>query len=165
MADMLPLSSLISLHEGYAEQHSAGGFLIREGPDGIELCLVSCRRRSGKSWEIAKGKMEPGETPAATAIRELQEEMGFEAEIRVVEALGMVRYAFTTPQKEVRLKAMHLFLLEASPCPESFSPAIDEGIVEVAWFPVSEARACVRHSSLRPVLRELDRRFGKRRRK
>jgi 8-oxo-dGTP pyrophosphatase MutT (NUDIX family) len=160
LADSLPFSCLISMHEGFKEQHSAGGFLVRQGENGMELCLVACRRRSGKSWEIAKGKMEAGETPAATAIRELQEEMGFEADVSVVEALGMVRYVFTTPNKEIRLKAMHLFLLKATPCPESFSPANDEGIVEVAWLPVSEARARVFHSSLRPVLRELDRRFG-----
>jgi 8-oxo-dGTP pyrophosphatase MutT (NUDIX family) len=162
LAEKLPFSCLISLQDGYAEQHSAGGFLVREGAQGMELCLVACKRRSGKSWEIAKGKMEAGETPAATAMRELKEEMGFEADMEVVEALGMVRYAFSTPQREIRLKAMHLFLLKATPCPEVFSPANAEGIVEVAWFPVSEARARVRHSSLRPILRELDRRFGKR---
>lgn len=164
LADALPFSCLISMHDGFAEQHSAGGFLVRQGEQGMELCLVACRRRSGKSWEIAKGKMEAGETPAGTAIRELQEEMGFSADIKVVEALGMVRYMFTTPKKEIRLKAMHLFLLEATPSPESFSPANDEGIVEVAWLPVSEARARVFHSSLRPVLKELDRRFGTRNR-
>ena len=160
MADRLPLSCLINLQKGFKEQHSAGGFLVRDGQQGLELCLVACKRRSGKSWEIAKGKMEEGETPAATAIRELQEEMGFEADVRVVEALGMVRYAFTIPQREVRLKAMHLFLLKAEPCPVQFSPAEGEGIVEVAWFSVREARSRVRHASLRPVLRELEQRFS-----
>ena len=160
MAEKLPFSCLINLHKGFEEQHSAGGFLVRDGQRGLELCLVACKRRSGKSWEIAKGKMEEGESPAATAMRELQEEMGFQAKLSVVEPLGMVRYAFTTPQREVRLKAMHLFLLSAEPCPEDFFPAENEGIVEVAWFPVREARARVRHASLRPVLRELERRFA-----
>ena len=86
--------------------------------------------------------------------------MGFEADVRVTESLGMVRYVFSTPKKEVRLKAMHLFLMEASPSPETFSPAEGEGIVDVRWFPVSEARRLVRHSSLRPVLKELNRRYG-----
>lgn len=160
LVDKLPVSCLINLHEGFREQHSAGGFLARRVEGRFEVCLVSCKRRSGVSWEIAKGKMEPGETPGATAVRELQEEMGFEADVRVTESLGMVRYVFSTPKREVRLKAMHLFLMEATPCPVSFSPAEGEGIVDVRWFPVGEARRLVHHSSLRPVLRELDRRFG-----
>ena len=160
LAERLPVSCLVNLQKGFREQHSAGGFLVRRTGGRIEICLVSCKRRSGVSWEIAKGKMEPGETPAATAVRELQEEMGFEADVRVTESLGMVRYVFSTPKKEVRLKAMHLFLMEASPSPETFSPAEGEGIVDVRWFPVSEARRLVRHSSLRPVLKELDRRYG-----
>ena len=160
LVERLPVSCLINLQKGFREQHSAGGFLVRRVHGRVEVCLVSCKRRSGVSWEIAKGKMEPGETPGATAVRELQEEMGFEAEVAVTESLGMVRYVFSTPKKEVRLKAMHLFLMEANPSPESFSPAEAEGIVDVRWFPVSEARRLVRHSSLRPVLKELDRRFG-----
>lgn len=160
LADELPVSCLINLQKGFQEQHSAGGFLVRHVDGKMEICLVSCKRRSGRSWEIAKGKMEPGETPGATAIRELQEEMGFTAEVRVTEALGMVRYVFSTPKREVRLKAMHLFLMEATPSPEHFEPAEDEGIVDVAWFPVREARRLVHHSSLRPILKELDRRFG-----
>jgi len=159
IAPSLPLACLVNLQPAYQEQHSAGGFLIRRSTKGLEVCLVACRRRSGKSWEIAKGKMEPGETPLLTAIRELQEEMGFEAEMRMVEPLGMVRYAFTAPHKQVRLKAMHLFLLEATPTPVEFHPAQGEGIVAVEWVGLEEARKRIRHSSLRPVIRELCRRY------
>ena len=45
------------------------------GPDGPEL-MIQVRRRSGLTWEVAKGKLEPGESPWQAAIREVQEEIG-----------------------------------------------------------------------------------------
>jgi 8-oxo-dGTP pyrophosphatase MutT (NUDIX family) len=81
-------------------EHSAGGVLVRRvdepsidttatEPAAYEIVLASRRRRDGSlAWGLAKGLVERGEDPAATAVREVREETGIEAEI--VESLGDV---------------------------------------------------------------------------
>ena len=159
MASTIPLRSAISVHDGYAEQHSAGGVLCRQRDGRYEFALVSCKRRRA-TWEVAKGKIEPGESAVEAAKRELQEEMGFEAELSVVKSLGMVRYAFTIPNGDPRLKAMHLYLFSADPEPEVFDTAIEEGIMGVEWVSPREAKRRVVHSSLRPVMAALLEEYG-----
>jgi len=154
----LPRSAVLNVHRGYAEQHSAGGILVRKGDAGFEFALVSCQRKR-RTWEVAKGKIEPGESAVEAAKRELQEEMGFVANLTVVEDLGMVRYAFTIPNGAPRLKAMHLFLFEADPEPITFNTALDEGIMGVEWVSPQEAQRRVVHSSLRPIMRMLANRY------
>ena len=44
-----------------------------------EYLLVEARRRRGE-WVLPKGHIEPGETPEAAAVREVQEEAGVRAE-------------------------------------------------------------------------------------
>jgi 8-oxo-dGTP pyrophosphatase MutT (NUDIX family) len=155
----IPIRHVLNLREGFREQVSAGGFLIRRDRGQVELALVSCTRRSGTSWEIAKGKLEVGETPREAAMRELQEEMGFEGELSISGDLGMVRYGFTTPEGEPRLKSLHVYLMDVVDPPEDFTPALKEGICEVRWVRVEEACRMVRHTSLRPLMRKLARLF------
>jgi len=148
---------VLNLRRGYAEQHSAGGFLFRDRGHGPELALVSCTRRSGTTWEIAKGKLEPGESPEQAAVREVREEMGLDATPEILRSLGVVRYGFQTPEGQPRLKSMFVYLMRLDPAPERFRPASGEGIGEVRWFPVSEACRLVQHPSLVEILAELQR--------
>jgi RNA:NAD 2'-phosphotransferase (TPT1/KptA family)/8-oxo-dGTP pyrophosphatase MutT (NUDIX family) len=158
VAKSIRRGAVLNVHKGYAEQHSAGGILIRNGVSGVEFALVECQRKR-RTWEVAKGKIEPGESAVDAAMRELQEEMGFESKLTVVEDLGMVRYAFTIPGGAPRLKAMHLFLFEAEPMPVVFNTALDEGIMGVEWVSPQEAERRVVHSSLRPIMRMLANRY------
>ncbi len=160
VAQRIPTRHVLNLRRGFREQISAGGFLLRRDRGQVEMALVSCERRSGTTWEIAKGKLEPGETPHAAAVRELQEEMGFEGRVTVSGNLGMVRYGFQTPEGEPRLKSLHVFLMDVEDPPERFVPARDEGIAEVRWFSIQEAYERVTHTSLRPLMEELRRLFG-----
>jgi len=156
-APRIGIRHVLNLKEGFREQVSAGGFLLRRDRGPVEIALVSCTRRSGKTWEIAKGKLEEGETPEQAACRELQEEMGFEGELSITGDLGVVRYGFHTPEGHPRLKSMHVYLIEAVEPPEVFSPAEGEGIGDVRWFKVEEACGVVRHTSLKPLMRQLRR--------
>ncbi len=158
-APRIGVRHVLNLKDGFREQVSAGGFLVRRDRGEVELALVSCTRRWGTTWEIAKGKLEVGETPEQAACRELQEEMGFEAPLRIGCDLGVVRYGFHTPEGEPRLKSMHVYLIEVDSPPERFCPAEDEGIGEVQWFSVQDACGVVRHTSLKPLMRQLRRMF------
>lgn len=57
----------------------AGGIIIRR--DGPGLAVLIGRRRENGEWRLPKGKIDPGETPEQTAIREIREETGIEATI------------------------------------------------------------------------------------
>lgn len=48
-------------------------------------------RRDAGAWSIPKGLNEPGESFEATALREFQEELGFEPQPRELHALGQIK--------------------------------------------------------------------------
>jgi len=152
----VPVSDVLNLQPGYAEQHSAGGFPVRRDPDGhVRVALIQVTRRSGVTWEVAKGKLEPGETPESAGVREVQEEMGIQTDLRVSKYLDCVRYGFLAPGGLPRLKSVFLYLLEPVDQIVEFAPRAEEGIDAVGWFTADEAVRAVTHSSLQPVMRKL----------
>ncbi len=147
---------VLNLRPRFAVQASAGGFVIRRGPTGKqEVALIQVRRHSGVTWEVAKGKIELGETPVDTAIREIREEMGVDVPLEVVADLGASHYGFTTPSGEPRLKVLYLFILRALSPMEAFRPMDREGIEEVAFFEPGAAVRAVTHGSLKDPIRRL----------
>jgi RNA:NAD 2'-phosphotransferase (TPT1/KptA family)/8-oxo-dGTP pyrophosphatase MutT (NUDIX family) len=164
-AQEIPTRFMLNLRPGFDVQASAGGFLVRRSRGGgLEVGLVRVRRRSGVTWEVAKGKMEIGETPAQTAIRELQEEMGIDTPLEILDDLGVSHYGFSTPSGEPRLKLLHLYILRPLQPLGEFSPAKPEGIEQVAFFDADGAVRVVSHGSLREPVRRLRRwmrSFGK----
>ncbi|MCB9678448.1 MAG: RNA 2'-phosphotransferase [Alphaproteobacteria bacterium] len=155
-AEKLPVADVLNLQDNFAEQRSAGGIPIQIGPDGTpRMALIRVTRRSGITWEIAKGKLEPGETPEGAGIREVQEEMGIDSDLKVTGYVGLIRYGFLAPGGLPRLKSVYLYLMEpVDPgAPVHFAPRAAEGIKDVQWFTPPEACRAVTHSSLRPVMR------------
>jgi 8-oxo-dGTP pyrophosphatase MutT (NUDIX family) len=59
--------------------NSYGGVLVSGG--GLVLLREPTRHNAGYVWTFAKGRPEPGETPRATALREVREETGYAARI------------------------------------------------------------------------------------
>jgi putative RNA 2'-phosphotransferase len=148
-AERVPVRHVLNLRDGFAEQSSAGGFLVDWSTGHPRIALIRVSRRGGATWEVAKGKIEAGEAPDAAAVREVREEMGLRAEVHVCSTLGTVRYGFSTPDGSPRLKTVYLYVLEAAePC-TCFDPATAEGIDDVRWFDLDEALASLAHPSLR----------------
>jgi 8-oxo-dGTP pyrophosphatase MutT (NUDIX family) len=58
----------------------AGGIVTRTVDGEREYLLVEARRNRGE-WVLPKGHIEPGETPEAAAVREVQEEAGVRAAV------------------------------------------------------------------------------------
>jgi RNA:NAD 2'-phosphotransferase (TPT1/KptA family)/ADP-ribose pyrophosphatase YjhB (NUDIX family) len=153
-AERIPVRHVLNLREGFAEQASAGGFLVDWQGGAPRVALIRVGRRGGATWEVAKGKLEPGETPAAAAAREVREEMGIGCAIRVSAEVGSIRYGFSTPDGSPRLKTIYLYVLEAEgPC--EFRPASGEGIDDVRWFALQEALDALAHPSLRSAIGRL----------
>lgn len=148
----IPIRHVLNMRPSFREQISAGGILVRHDRGAPEVALVACMRRHRLTWEIAKGKLETGESPEEAALREMREEMGFDAPMAVTHSLGVVRYGFRTPEGDPRLKTLHVFLVDAEQVPEAFHPAEREGIMEVRWLGVAEACGLVTHTSLLPLM-------------
>jgi 8-oxo-dGTP diphosphatase len=54
--------------------YAAGGVVVRDGPDGIQVLVV--HRPQYDDWSFPKGKCEPGESDEECALREVEEETG-----------------------------------------------------------------------------------------
>jgi 8-oxo-dGTP pyrophosphatase MutT (NUDIX family) len=58
----------------------AGGVVVRRVNGELEYLLVEAKHNRGM-WVLPKGHIEPGETPEAAAVREVEEEAGVRATI------------------------------------------------------------------------------------
>jgi RNA:NAD 2'-phosphotransferase (TPT1/KptA family)/8-oxo-dGTP pyrophosphatase MutT (NUDIX family) len=150
----IPLADVLNLQPQFAEQRSAGGIPVMIGEDGKpRMALIRVTRRSGATWEVAKGKLEPGEPPEWAGIREVQEEMGVSVDFDVRTLIGLIRYGFLAPGGLPRLKTVYLYLLDPrGDMGGRFKPAAGEGVRDVRWFTPEEACRVVSHSSLRPLM-------------
>ncbi len=89
-------------------------------------------------WALPKGNIDPGESAAETAVREVREETGIEG--RLVEKLGDVRYVYTRRGGVRVFKVVSFFLLRAR---RGRIGNIDETmrieVAEARWLPLAEA--------------------------
>lgn len=75
-----------------AKASAYGGILLKAG--GQILLREPSNHYDGYVWTFAKGRPEPGDTPDMTALREVREETGYQAEI--IDVLPGVFYGGTT---------------------------------------------------------------------
>jgi 8-oxo-dGTP pyrophosphatase MutT (NUDIX family) len=102
------------------------------------LAAIRPRGKPEGVWALPKGNIDPGESPAETAVREVHEETGVEG--RLVEKLGDVRYVYTRRGGERIFKVVSFFLLRAG---RGRIGEIDESmrieVAEARWLPLEDA--------------------------
>jgi 8-oxo-dGTP pyrophosphatase MutT (NUDIX family) len=126
---------------------SAGGVVYRRSDEGVEVVLAARRTRRGDlAWGLPKGLVEPDETPEQTAVREVQEETGLEAEVEA--PLGEIRYFYVWEGARIR-KAVHFFLMRATGGDVSRH---DDEMEDVRWFPLSVTLRRAAYKGEREVL-------------
>jgi 8-oxo-dGTP pyrophosphatase MutT (NUDIX family) len=118
----------------------AGGIVFRGKLRDRSVLLVTAKREP-ETWIFPKGHIEPGESAAAAALREVHEEAGVLGEL--VGPAG-APLEFQSGRELVRVE---YFLINAS----SESPATD-GRAKV-WLPFDEALARLSHENARELLR------------
>jgi len=92
-----------------ADEWSAGGVVIREREEKLEVLLI--HHSAHDTWGFPKGWVEPGERAEAAAIREVEEETGVRA--RSVTALEPTRYTLRRRGRE-RKKVVSWFLMQVA---------------------------------------------------
>lgn len=101
-----------------------------------ELVVIVPWRRGREEREVLalpKGHVDPGETPAQAATRELREEAGVEGEL--VERLGDVRYWYVRGGQRIS-KVVSFFLFAYG----GGDPADhDDEVLDARWMPLEEA--------------------------
>lgn len=102
---------------------AAGGLVQNEDKDVLMMF------RRGK-WDLPKGKMDPGETPAQSAIREVQEETGL-AEVTLDGPLVTTYHTYDDAGHHI-LKETFWFNMTA-PKAQILSPQLEEQITELVW--------------------------------
>ncbi len=155
--DSVPIEAVINAHPNFKEQISAGGipYVVENGE--YKVALIQMKRSYFNSWEIAKGKLELGETPLQAAKREIGEEMGCTFELTEPHFLGKAQFSILPKPDLPRLKSIHVFLFRANQKRMDFNVAIEEGVVNVEWFNIETAVRLVSYRSLGHIMQNLKR--------
>jgi predicted NUDIX family NTP pyrophosphohydrolase len=131
-------------------KRSAGLLLYRRGDRGLEVLLVHpggpfWRAKDLGAWSLAKGEIDPGEEPAACALREFEEETGTRLE-GVPVPLGEVRQAGGKTvvgfalEGDLDADAIRSITFELEWPPRSGRRQSYPEVDRAAWFTLEEAR-------------------------
>jgi ADP-ribose pyrophosphatase YjhB (NUDIX family) len=131
------------------DETSAGGIVLRRSAgDSVEVALIATH--GGERWALPKGLVNRGEAVEETALREVREETGLEAEI--VSALEPIEYWFWwgPPGRKVRHhKRVHYYLMRWLGGDTSLH---DAEVDDVQWFALEEAVQRLSYESERRLL-------------
>ncbi len=86
-------------------------------------------------WDLPKGKMEQGESPKETAVREIEEECGISNPI-ISKLLGVTYHSYTF-KGELTLKKNWWYALKYDG-PKELSPQSEEDITQAVWLTKKE---------------------------
>ena len=131
---------------------AAGGLVLTDSPKGPRVLMI---HRRGV-WDLPKGKLDPGETPAEAALREVAEEVGIAREaLSLVGEIPPTVHGYAWPRKNVfAVKTTHWFHMRTTAT--AFTPEAAEKIDKVKWKRWPKALKQVGFKTLRELLRTVN---------
>src|SRR5256714_9790927 len=140
-------------------EFSAGGVLVRVIRGRPMLAAIRPRGKPEGLWALPKGKIDPGERPEETAVREVREETGVEG--LLVEKLGDVKYTYTRRGGVRVFKIVSFYLLRAG---RGRIGDIEERmrieVAEARWLPLDDAPRLLAYGGEREMGQKARARFG-----
>jgi 8-oxo-dGTP pyrophosphatase MutT (NUDIX family) len=122
--------------------------LAETRPDAPVALVAHRSARGSLQWTLPKGAQEEGETVTETALREVREETGLEAEL--IGPLDTIDYWFVwAPERTRYHKFVHYFLMRFAG--GDFSQR-DHEMEDAAWFEPDEARRRMSFANERKLL-------------
>jgi 8-oxo-dGTP pyrophosphatase MutT (NUDIX family) len=138
-------------------EFSAGGVLVRTIGGRPHVAAIRPRGKTDV-WALPKGHIDPGESAAETAVREVREETGVEG--RIVEKLGDIRYVYTWDGERI-FKVVSFFLLRAG---RGRLGEIEEAmrieVAEARWLPLEDAPRLLSYGGEREMAAKALERLG-----
>ena len=140
-------------------EFSAGGVLVKVIRGRPMLAAIRPRGKPEGLWALPKGKIDPGERPEETALREVREETGVEGAL--VEKLGDVRYTYTRRGGERVFKVVSFFLLRAGRGRiGEIDDAMKVEVAEARWLPLDDAPRLLAYGGEREMAKKARDRLG-----
>lgn len=143
-------------------EFSAGGVLVRSLRGRPHVAAIRPHGKKGV-WALPKGKLDPGESAAEAAVREVREETGVSGS--VVEKLGDVRYVYVASWEGAKgeriFKVVSFFLLTAGRGRiGNIDDAMRIEVDEARWLPLDEAPRLLTHKGEREMVVKAIERLG-----
>ena len=122
---------------GVRREFSAGVVLVRRMHGRWWFAAVRPQGKPEGTWALPKGLVDPGESPAETAVREGYEETGVAG--RLDAKLGDVRYVYTWKGERV-FKVVSFFLAYARRGRiGDLPPGMEIEVADARWLPLVDA--------------------------
>jgi 8-oxo-dGTP pyrophosphatase MutT (NUDIX family) len=140
-------------------EFSAGGVLVRTVRGRAMVAAIRPQGKPAGTWALPKGNLDPGESPAETAVREVLEETGVSG--RLVEKLGDGKYTYTRRGGPRIFKIVSFYLLRAG---RGRIGEIEEAmrieVAEARWLPLDEAPQLLAYGGEREMAKKARDRLG-----
>ena len=125
---------------------AAGGVVWCTSTKGRRKVLLVHRPRYD-DWTLPKGKLDPGETAPAAALREVEEETGLRCR------LGPPLHSVGYTDRQGRAKRVRYWAMEV--LDGAFAP--NDEVDEIEWLPLGPAAERLTYPHDRPVVEALER--------
>jgi 8-oxo-dGTP pyrophosphatase MutT (NUDIX family) len=133
-----------------AREISAGGVLVRIVRGRPMVAAIRPQGKPEGLWALPKGRIDAGEQPAETAVREVFEETGVHG--RLLEKLGDVKYVYTRRGGERVFKVVAFYLLQAGRGRiDELAEEMRREVAEARWLPLDDASRLLAYAGEREM--------------